>query len=54
VSGLELEIPRHGRRHITQDGRCLRRARRRWKIERLFAWMHNFRRLVTRWERPRS
>ena len=34
----------------TQDGRELRRYKRRWKIERLFAWLHNFRRLVTRWE----
>jgi hypothetical protein len=34
----------------TQDGRPLRRARRRWKIERLFAWFHNSRRLVVRWE----
>ncbi|MBI2683179.1 MAG: transposase [Acidobacteriales bacterium] len=33
-----------------QDGRRLRRYLRRWKIERLFAWLHNFRRLVTRWE----
>jgi transposase len=32
------------------DGRCLRRYRKRWKIERLFAWLHNFRRLVVRWE----
>ena len=39
---------RAGRR--TQDGRPLRRRRRRWKIERLFAWLHNSRRLVTRWE----
>jgi len=23
---------------------------RRWKIERLFAWLHNFRRVVIRWE----
>ena len=23
---------------------------RRWKIERFFAWLHNSRRLVTRWE----
>ena len=23
---------------------------RRWKVERLFAWMQNYRRLVTRWE----
>jgi transposase len=37
-------------RPITQDGRALRRYRRRWKIERLFAWLHNYRRIVTRWE----
>ena len=34
----------------TQDGRKLRRYRRRWKIERLFAWLQNFRRLVVRYE----
>ena len=34
----------------TQDGRILRRYRRRWKVERLFAWLHNFRRTVIRWE----
>ncbi|MFC1878079.1 IS5 family transposase [Thermodesulfobacteriota bacterium] len=34
----------------TQDGRVLRRYRRRWKVERLFSWLHNFRRLVTSWE----
>ncbi len=33
----------------TQDGRVLRRYRRRWKVERLFAWLHNFRRTVIRW-----
>jgi len=38
------------RLNLTQDGRELRRYCRRWKIERLFAWLHNFRRLVTRWE----
>ena len=37
-------------RKTTQDGRVLRRYRRRWKIERLFAWLHNFRRVVIRWE----
>ena len=35
----------------TQDGRQLRRYVRRWKIERLFAWLQNYRRVVTRWER---
>jgi len=34
----------------TQDGRSLRRYVRRWRIERLFAWLQNFRRLVTRYE----
>lgn len=33
-----------------QDGRRLRRYKRRWKVERLFAWLKQFRRLVTRWE----
>lgn len=48
--GIEmLAAHRRGRRQ-TQDGRPLRRATRRWKIERLFAWLHNSRRLVTRWE----
>ncbi len=34
----------------TQDGRKLRRYKRRWKIERHFAWLSNFRRLVVRYE----
>ena len=38
------------RRPPTQDGRPLRRYRKRWQIERLFAWLQNFRRLVTRYE----
>jgi transposase len=49
--GIELiALHRLGRKRKTQDGRKLRRYHRRWKVERLFAWMHNFRRLVTRWE----
>lgn len=32
------------------DRRWLRRYRKRWKIERLFAWLHNFRRVVVRYE----
>jgi transposase len=38
------------RKQPTQDGRKLRRYCRRWKIERLFAWIQNFRRCVTRYE----
>ena len=50
--GIELIAPnRANRRSRTQDGRPLRRYRRRWKVERLFAWLQNFRRLVTRYER---
>jgi transposase len=48
--GIELIAPNRRNRSRTQDGRKLRRYRKRWKVERLFAWMHNFRRLVTRWE----
>jgi len=35
----------------TQDGRPLRRTRRRWKVERLNAWLQNARRIVVRYER---
>jgi transposase len=28
----------------------LRRYKRRWKVERLFAWLGNFRRILNRWE----
>jgi len=49
--GIEMISPnRCNRKVMTQDGRPLRRYRRRWKIERLFAWLQNYRRLVTRWE----
>jgi transposase len=47
---IELIAPNRRKRSQTQDGRKLRRYRRRWRVERLFAWMHTFRRLVTRWE----
>jgi transposase len=50
--GVEVIAPhRRTRRNPTQDGRRLKRYRRRWKIERLFAWLQNFRRLVVRYER---
>jgi len=38
------------RQNTTQDLRRMRRYRQRWKIERLFAWLHNFRRLFVRYE----
>ena len=43
--GIELIAPhrRNRKKAKTQDGRRLRRYKRRWKIERLFAWLGNFR-----------
>jgi transposase len=38
-------------KQATNDGRRLRRYKRRWIIERTFAWMHSYRRVVTRFER---
>ena len=50
--GIEVIAPhRRTRKNSTQDRRRLKRYRRRWKIERLFAWLQNFRRLVVRYER---
>jgi transposase len=51
--GIEMIAPhrRNRTRPKTQDGRPLRRYRRRWKVERLFAWLGNFRHLVVRYER---
>jgi transposase len=49
--GIELIAPhRYNKKRITQDGRPMRRYRRRWKVERLFSWLFNSRRLVTRYE----
>ena len=48
--GVEMIAPNRAKRCRTQDGRPLRRYCRRWKVERLFAWLHNFRRLVVRYE----
>lgn len=50
--GIELICPpRRNRKRVTQDGRKLRRYKRRWIIERTFSWIGNFRRLVVRYER---
>ena len=50
--GIELIAPHkmNRQKQRTQDGRRLRRYRRRWKVERLFAWIQNYRRLVVRYE----
>jgi transposase len=48
--GIQVIAPHRDNRTKapTQDGRSLRRYRRRWKIERLFAWLQNYRRLIVR------
>jgi transposase len=49
--GIEVIAPHpQTRKKSTQDGRRLRRYRRHWKIERLFAWLQNFLRPVVRYE----
>ena len=49
--GIDLIAPHiKTRTHRFQDERGLRRYRRRWIVERTNAWLHNFRRLVTRYE----
>ncbi len=50
--GINLIAPHKSNRVIaaTQDGRSLRRYRRRWKVERLFAWLQNFLRIATRFD----
>ena len=41
-------------RNLLNDGRNMRRYRKRWKVERTFAWFGNFRRLVVRYDRHLS
>ncbi len=49
--GVErISSNRCNRKLMAQGGRHLRRYRRRWKIERIIAWMLHCRRLVARWE----
>jgi transposase len=52
-SGIELICPHPSNRKRTalQDGRSLRRYRRRWTIESTAAWLGTFCMLVVRYER---
>ena len=49
---IEMIAPHKSNRRKakTQDGRKLRRYKRRWKVERLFAWLQNYRRILVRYE----
>ncbi len=49
---IEMIAPHRSNRDTpTQDGRPLRRYRRRWTVERSISWLQNFRRLCIRWEK---
>jgi transposase len=51
--GITLLAPhrKNRMRASRNDGRTMRRYKRRWIVERTFGWFHNFRRLVTRYDR---
>jgi transposase len=50
--GIDMIAPHKSNRVIepTQDGRKLRRYKRRWIVERFFAWLQWHRRLLVGWE----
>lgn len=52
--GSEPIIPARtdNQRATHQDGRKLRRYRRRWIVERTIGWLGSFRRLTVRYDRP--
>ncbi|MCB9866040.1 MAG: IS5 family transposase [Phycisphaerales bacterium] len=54
AAGIELIAPHRRdrkKKHKTQDGRSLRRYKRRWTVERTIGWIQHFRRLCIRWEK---
>lgn len=53
AGGFTLVAPhrKNRKRKKTADGRRLRRYKRRWIVERTFAWLHGYRRVVTRFEK---
>jgi transposase len=52
--GIDLIAPHRRNRkpeNVTQDGRPLRRYKRRFTVERTIAWLQHYRRLCIRWEK---
>lgn len=52
--GIEMIAPHRASRkpaNKTQDGRRLRRYKRRWTVERTISWIQNFRRLCIRYDK---
>jgi hypothetical protein len=50
AAGITMIAPNRRNRAQSQDGRALRRYKRRWKVGRLFASRGNYRRLGVRYE----
>lgn len=48
--GIELISPNRKNRKKTQDGRPLRRYKRRWKVERFFSWLQSYRHITVRYD----
>ncbi|WP_092057291.1 IS5 family transposase [Planctomicrobium piriforme] len=50
--GVELVCPhrKNRKKKPTQDGRLVRKYKRRYKVERTYSWLHNFRRTIIRYE----
>jgi transposase len=53
IRGISLLVPfrRNRKNKRKQSTRLWESYKRRWKVERTFAWLGNFRRLVVRYER---
>lgn len=54
AEGIEMIAPHRANRkpeNRTQDGRPMRRYRRRWTVERTISWIQHYRRLCIRWEK---
>lgn len=52
--GVDMIAPHRANRkpeNKTQDGRKLRRVRRRWTVERTISWLQNYRHLCIRWKK---
>ena len=47
---LEMIAPNRRNRCKTQDGRQLRRYKRRWKVERFFSWLQSYRHITVRYD----
>ncbi len=54
AQSIELMAPHRSNRTkpVTQDGRCLRHVKRRWKVAWTISWIKSCRRLVMRWVKP--